>query len=193
MFGTSEGYHDAYGGRGILWCMWGIPRVHQGMFSTLGGYLEYSGGYHKYIGGYHDTCAVHVGGYYDVCEGYQEYIRGCSVHRGYHEYIGRISWCMWGSKLIKSFQFLLKTPMYWTSVNVLMISPDVLMISPWYTHGIPLVYWTSPNVLMISPNVLNTPGVLMISPDVLMWSPNVLMMYWIPPMYWTSPDLLNTH
>ena len=32
-----------------------IPRVHQGMFSTLGGCHEYSRGYHEYIGGYHDA------------------------------------------------------------------------------------------------------------------------------------------
>ena len=25
---------------------------------------------------------MHVGGYYDACGGYQEYIRGCSVHWG---------------------------------------------------------------------------------------------------------------
>ena len=37
--------------------MWGISGVHHEMFSTLGGYHEYSGGYHGYI-------------------------RGCSVHRG---------------------------------------------------------------------------------------------------------------
>ena len=71
---------------------------------------------------------MHVGGYYDACGGYQEYIRGCwgipRVHQGmlggyhehsggYHEYIGRCSvhWHV-GSKLIKSFKFLLKTPMY---------------------------------------------------------------------------------
>ena len=35
----------------------GIPRVHQGMFSTLGGYHEYSRGYHEYIRG----CSVHQG------------------------------------------------------------------------------------------------------------------------------------
>ena len=35
----------------------GIPRVHQGMFSTLGGYHEYSRGYYEYIGG----CSVHQG------------------------------------------------------------------------------------------------------------------------------------
>ena len=70
-----------------------------------------------------------------------QYIGGCSVHRripwvhrgmfstlGDVQCIGRISWCMWGSKLIEVFQFLLKTPMYyWTS-------PDVLMVSPRCTH-----------------------------------------------------------
>ena len=35
----------------------GIPRVHQGMFSTLGGYHEYSRVYYEYIGG----CSVHQG------------------------------------------------------------------------------------------------------------------------------------
>ena len=35
----------------------GIPRVNQGMFSTLGRYHEYSRGYHENIGG----CSVHQG------------------------------------------------------------------------------------------------------------------------------------
>ena len=35
----------------ISWVQWGeIPWVHQGMFSTLGGYHEYSGGYCEYTG-----------------------------------------------------------------------------------------------------------------------------------------------
>ena len=38
-------------------------------------------------------------------QGYHEYIRGCSVHRG--DIMIHV-----GSNLIKSFQFLLKTPMY---------------------------------------------------------------------------------
>ena len=52
--------------------------------------------------------------------------RGCSVHwrdtmstlgdimstLGDVQYIGGISLYMWGSNFIKSFQFLLKTPMY---------------------------------------------------------------------------------
>ena len=37
--------------------------------------------------------------------GYHEYIGGCSVHRG--DIMMHV-----GSKLVKTFQFLLKTPMY---------------------------------------------------------------------------------
>ena len=60
-----------------------------------------------------------LGAYHDECGGYHEYIGGCSVHwrdtmstSGDVQYIGGISRYMWGSNLIKSFQFLLKTPMY---------------------------------------------------------------------------------
>ena len=42
VFSTSEGYHEYIGG---------IPRVHQGMFSTLGDIMMHVGGYHEYIGG----------------------------------------------------------------------------------------------------------------------------------------------
>ena len=173
--------------------------------------------------GYHDA----LGGNYDACGGYQEYIRGCWLDTmstagdimstsGDVQYIGRISWCMWGSKLIKSFKFLLKTPMYWTSPMYSWYPPMywtslyVLMISPRRTHGIPLMYWTSPDILMISPNVLNTPGVLMISPmyswyPPMYWTPpcthDIPPIYsWYPPMYWwcppvflNTPNVLNTH
>ena len=40
--------------------------------------------------------------------------------------------------------------MYWTS-------PDVVMISPRCSHDIPPMYWTPPDVLNI-PDVLNTPN-----------------------------------
>ena len=59
------------------------------------------GGYHEYIGG----CSVHRRDTMSTSGGYHEYIGGCSVHR-------RDIMIMWGSNLIKSFQFLLKTPMY---------------------------------------------------------------------------------
>ena len=83
------------------------------------------------------------------------------------QYIGGVSWYMWGSNLLKSFQFLLKTPMYWTSPNVLNI-PRCTRDIPQCTHGIPPMYWTPPDVLMVSP----------------------YMYHDIPPMYWTSPDVL---
>ena len=69
---TLGGYHEYIGGcpvhRGVIM----IPRVHQGMFSTLGGYHDYIGGYHEYIGGYHE----YIGGYH-------EYIGGCSVQQSF--------------------------------------------------------------------------------------------------------------
>ena len=52
--------------------------------NTSGDIMSTSGDI-QYIGGYHDECGR------------------CSVHRRD---------TMWGSNLIKSFQFLLKTPMY---------------------------------------------------------------------------------
>ena len=156
-----------------------------------------------------------------------QYIGGISwVYRGHImstsgdvQYIGGISWYMWGSNLIKSFQFLLKTPMYsW-------YPPDVLMISPQCTHGIPrctehppMYSWYPPACIMISPRCTEhppmyswyPPNVLMVSlqctehprcthgippmyswypPDVLMVSPRCT--YGIPLMYWTPPDVLN--
>ena len=84
----------------------------------------------------------------------------CSVHRV-------IPWAHRGDIMIhvgeqvdKSLWFILKTQMYWTS-------PDLLIIFPLRNHGIPLMYswylpipmywwypptyWTSPDVLMVSP------------------------------------------
>ena len=70
-----------------------------------------------------------------------------SVHREMFSTSGNIMIHM-GSKFLKHFWFLLKTPMYWTSPDVLMISPDVLiMVSPQCTepppmHWNPPMYWT---------------------------------------------------
>ena len=126
-----------------------------------------------------------------------QYIGGCSINRwvfstsrGYHEYIRGISLVHWGifstsggilihvgSKLIKAFDLYWKPQctydislMYWTSPNVLMISPQYTEHPPmysWYPHDVPLMYswyppmlWTSSNELMISPDVLNSPDVL---------------------------------
>ena len=84
------------------------------MFSTSGNIIMNVGGYHVYIGG----CSVHqrntistlgdvqyIGGYHDACGGYHEYIEGCSVHQ-------RDIMMHLGEQLDKSFQFLLKTPVY---------------------------------------------------------------------------------
>ena len=97
------------------------------------------------------------------------------------QYIGGIQWVHQGYiNLIKPFQFLLKTPMYWTSpmywlsADILMISPDVLMVSLWCTEYRLIYSWYPsdvlehppmyscypPDVLMVSPDVMNTPDVL---------------------------------
>ena len=60
---------------------------------------------------------------------YHGYIGRCSVHRGIHEYIGGCS-VHWG------FQYKSKA-----FINLL----------PYMNHDIPPMYWTSPDVLKISP------------------------------------------
>ena len=58
------------------------------------------GGYHVYIGG----CSVHRRNTMSKSGEYHEYIGGCSVHQRDMMHVGE--------QLDKSFQFLLKTPMY---------------------------------------------------------------------------------
>ena len=159
---------------GVAQYIGGIPWVTRGdTMSTSGDTMSTSGdtmstsGDVQYIGGiswcmWGDTMST---------SGDVQYIRG-------------ISWYMWGSNLIKSFQFLLKTPMYWTF-------PDVLMISPRCTHDIlPMYSWYPPNVLMVSPRCTHGISPMYWTPhDVLMISPRcthgIPPMYWMPPMYWT--------
>ena len=174
VFNTLRGYHEYIGG--ILW-------VHRVMFSTSGGYHDKCGGYHEYIGGcsvhWRDTMSTSV----DIM------ITSRDV-----QYIGGVSKYMCWSKLIKSFQFLLKSPMYRTSLDVLMIFPrcthDIALMYSWYppdllnipqcTHGIshmyhdiPSMYWTSPDVLMISSQCTHdmSPVYSWYPPDVFMVSP----------------------
>ena len=52
--------------------------VHLGDTLSTSGIDEYIGRYHEYIGD-----VQYIGGYHDSCGGYYEYIRGCSVHRGF--------------------------------------------------------------------------------------------------------------
>ena len=75
--------------RGYHYECGGIPCVHRGMSSTSGDV--------QYIG---EIPLVHWGR-----GGYHEYIRGCSSHQ-------RDIMMHLGEQLDKSFQFLLKTPMY---------------------------------------------------------------------------------
>ena len=172
----------------------GISWGHRGVFSR-------SGGYHDECGGI--PCTSTSG---DV-----QYIGGIPwVHRGNImstswdvQYIGGISWYMWGSNLIKSFQFLLKTPMYWTSPDVLMISPrcthDIPRCThgiPRCTHGIPPLYWISPDVLMVSPTYIMISPRCTEHPPMYSWYPPDVLMVPLrctehPPMYsWYPPDVL---
>ena len=48
---TSEGYHDACGGRGDIMMHVGDTKSTSGDVQYIGGYHEYSGGCHEYIGG----------------------------------------------------------------------------------------------------------------------------------------------
>ena len=185
----------------------GIPWVHRGdTMSTSGGYHEYIGDV-QYIGGYHDECGGTMSTSGDV-----QYIGGIPwVHRGDImstsgdvQYIGGISWYMWGSNLIKSFQFLLKTPMHWTSPSVLMISPRCTHDIPRCTHGFPrctehppMYSWYPPTCIMIPPDVLNIPRCTHDIPPMHSWYPPDVLMVSLrrtehPPMHsWYPSDALN--
>ena len=130
----------------------GIPWVHRGMFSTSEGYHEYIGGISWVHRGMFSTSelSIEIEGILSSCSPKCIMISlRCTEHPPMSHGI---------------------PPMYWTSLDVLMVSPHI-------HHDIPSMYWTSPDVLMISP-------------DVLMISPRCTEH---PPMYWTSPDVLNTH
>ena len=131
-------YPPMYWTTSYVLTLYNVCSVHRGMFSTSGDMNE---------GG---IPWVHRG---DLqCIGRIPWVHRGDIMStlGDFQYIGGISWYMWGSNLIKSFQFLLKTPMYLTSPDVLMISPPMYS---WYpprcTHGSPPMYWTPPDVLNI--------------------------------------------
>ena len=65
--------------------------------------------------------------------GYHEYIGGCLVHR-------RDIMIHVGEQLDKILSISIENPDVLNIPNVLMISPDVLMISPRCTHDIPPMY-----------------------------------------------------
>ena len=146
------GYHEYIGG--ISWCMWGISWVHQGnTMSTLGGYYEYIG-----------DIMMHVG---------EQVGKNLSISVENPDILN-IPWCTHDIPSMYS-QYL---PMYWTSPDVLMVSPHISWYPPDVLMMCPRMYWTSPDVLMISPTGI------MISPDVLNtpWCTHEI-----------PSDVLNTH
>ena len=169
---TLRGYNEFIGDvqyiGGIKWVHWEISWVHRGMFSTLERYHEYIGGYHEYIGG----CSVHR--------------RDIMIH--VREQLDKIlSISTENSKVLNIPRCTDHQPMYsWYPSNVLMISPDVLMVSLRYTEH-PLIYpWYPSDVLNTPP----PPNVLMVSPQCTHGNPRCAEH---PLMYWTSPDVLDTH
>ena len=96
-----------------------------------GGYHEYSGGYHEYTGG-----VQYTGGYNEDT-------------RGYHDKCG-------GRSLGKQLNCM-ETPVYWTSLDVLLISPQCTEHPPVYSIISPstlnisrCTQWYPPSVLNIS-------------------------------------------
>ena len=116
-------------GGGSVYYIGGCSVHWEDTMSTSGDIMSKLGGV-QYIGG----CSVHWG-YHEYIGGYHEYIEGLSsTSAGYHDTCGKQG--------DKAFQFILKTLMYWTSPDVLMISSDILMVSPWCTEHPPPMYWT---------------------------------------------------
>ena len=155
-----------------MFTLYNVCSVNWGIFSTSGD-VQYMGGYHYECGGIpcvHRRNTISMWGVIMSTLGDVHHIRG-------------ISWCIWESNLINPFNFYWKPqctndipqcthdiPMYWTSLNVLMVSPH----ASWY----PQMYWTSPNVFMVSPSPMHS------------WCPP---MYLTPPIYsWYSPSVLKT-
>ena len=115
---------------------------------------------------------------------------------------------MRGSNLMKAFEFLLKTPMYWISPHVLMISPppNVLMVSlrctehPQMYSWYPLDVLSSPEARVIYSNNYHLEARRDSGNKGNKWTKERLCggeyprcTHGIPPMHWTSPDVRNTH
>ena len=184
VFSTSGGYHEYIGG--ISWVHRRISLVHRGMFSTLGGIHDECGDIMMNAGRYHE----YIGEISWVLWGISWVHRGCSVHQRdimihVEEQLNKILLISIENSDVLSIPRCTHDirPMYWTS-------RDVLMVSPHMYHEIPLMYWTSANVLMISPRCTHgIPDVLMVSPMYSWYPPHVS---WYPPMYSGYPsDVLN--
>ena len=101
-----------------------------------------------------------------------------------------------GEQAGKNLSITIANPDVLNIPDVLVISLDVLLISPWCTHDTP------PDVLMIPPRCTHdiprcTEHLPMYSwyPPHASWYPPMYSWYpphasWYPPMYWTPPDVL---
>ena len=104
-----------------------------------------------------------------------QYIGRCSVHRGdTMRYTGDIMIHV-GEQVDKSLWFILKTPMYWTSRDVIMISPTCIMISPppppRCTEHPSMYSWYLSDVLIVFPWCTEHPSIYSWCPsDVLLVS-----------------------
>ena len=118
--------------------------------------------------------------------GHQQYIREVflvyqgmfNTSEGYHDSCGGYHKCTRDVQYIGGFQINQSL----SSISFL----TWIMVSLWYTHGIPAMSWTSSYVLMISPNM--NYDILNIS-QCTQLSPNVLKTSWCtehPLMYWTE-------
>ena len=145
------------------WCMWGIPWVHQGMFSTLGRYHEYIGdimstsGDVQYIGVFNRNWKVFTSllpdMYHDITP---MYWTSPDVLMISPDVLMVSPWCIHGIPL-----------MHWTSPDVVMISPHMYHDIPQCTEHPPMYSWYPP-MYWTPPNVLNIPQCTE-----------------HPPMYWT--------
>ena len=153
--------------------------VQRGMFSTLEGYHEYSGGYHEYSGGYH------------------EYTGGCSVHRfDIMSTLGDIMINV-GEGHWENNWICMETPVYWTFLDVLKLSPTLIVESLQCTHGIPRctehipLYLSYPPTLIVESHQY-THGIPRCTKHIPLYSRYPPHSSWYPPVYSGYPPLYST-
>ena len=137
---TSEGTMSAWG-REISWihwgissCMWGIPWVHWGMFSTSRDIMSTLGDIMSTLG-----VSIEIERIYQVAPPNASWYPSdvLNIPQCTHDIPPPPPPCTNG---IQSPMYTWYPPMYWTCLNVLMISPHLLNI-PWCTEY-PPIYWT---------------------------------------------------
>ena len=123
--------------------------------------------------------------------GYHEYIGGMfSTSEGYHEYIGGYHEYIGGCSVHRRDIMIHVGEQLDKILSISIENSDVLNI-PRCTHDIPPMYsWYPPMYSWYPPMYWTSPDVIMVSPDVLMVS---LQSTEHPPMYsWYPSDVLNT-